>query len=70
MPEGPLTELTPGLDYPLEAYVEADGVMPLPSPHGLPKTQPEPPAVTATKARLASRVRTLKVTVPANSACA
>jgi outer membrane protein assembly factor BamB len=66
MPEGPLTELTPALDYPLDAYVEADGMTPLPSPYGLPKTQPEPPAVTATKARLASRVRTLKVTVPAN----
>jgi outer membrane protein assembly factor BamB len=66
MPAGPLTELTPGLDYSLEAYVGEDGVTPLPSPAALPRTQPEPPAVTAAKARLASRIRTLKVTVPAN----
>ena len=66
MPEGPLAELTPGLDYPLEAYVDADGATPLPSPAGLHRTQPEPPAVTAAKARLATRVRTLKVAVPAD----
>ena len=67
MPEGPLAALTPALDYPVEAYVDKDGATPLPAPAALPKTQPEPPAVAVAKARLASRVRTLSVTVPAKA---